>query len=42
MSQDPLVASLKYYGVSPWEIEVLYGLLNAMFKVEQDPDAKQD
>jgi len=42
MSQDPLVASLKYYGVSPWEIEVLYELLNGMFKVEQEPDAKQD
>lgn len=42
MSQEPLVASLRYYGVSPWESEVLYGLLNDMFKVEQDPDAKQD
>ncbi|MGI0081983.1 MAG: hypothetical protein ACREAG_01575 [Nitrosopumilaceae archaeon] len=42
MSQDALVASLKYYGVSPWELEVLYGLLNGMFKVEQNPDAEQD
>ncbi|MEX0763626.1 MAG: hypothetical protein WEC35_00335 [Nitrosopumilaceae archaeon] len=42
MSHEPLVASLRYYGVSPWESEVLYGLLNDMFKVEQDPDAKQD
>ena len=42
MSQDSLVASLKYYGVSPWEGEVLYGLLNGMFKVNQDPDAEQD
>ena len=35
MAQGSLVASLKYYGVSPWEIEVLYGLLHDMFVVEQ-------
>ena len=35
MAQGSLVASLKYYGVSPWEIEVLYGLLHDMFTVEQ-------
>jgi len=35
MAQGALVASLKYYGVSPWEVEVLYGLLHDMFAVEQ-------
>jgi hypothetical protein len=35
MSQGSLVASLRYHGVSPWEIEVLYGLLHDMFAVEQ-------
>jgi hypothetical protein len=34
--------SLRYYGVSPWEIEVLYGLLHDMFVVEQHPDADQE
>ena len=31
-----LRATLTYYGVSPWEIEVFYGLLNSHFKVVQD------
>lgn len=31
-----LEASLRYYGVSPWEIEVFYGLLNSHFTVIQD------
>lgn len=35
MAQGSLIASLKYYGVSPWELEVLYGLLHDMFTVEQ-------
>lgn len=35
LTQGSLVASLKYYGVSPWEVEVLYGLLHDMFAVEQ-------
>ena len=35
MAQGALVASLKYYGVSIWEIEVIYGLLHDMFVVEQ-------
>jgi len=35
LAQGSLVASLKYHGVSPWELEVLYGLLHDMFAVEQ-------
>jgi len=37
-----LVASLKYYGISPWELEVLYGLLNKMFRVEEHPDCQKE
>jgi len=31
-----LKTTLRYYGVSPWEIEVLYGFLNSHFTVIQD------
>ena len=38
--QKPLVNSLKttlqYYGISPWEIEVLYGFLHSHFTIVQD------
>ena len=36
MSDNLLIADLRYYGVSPWEIEVVYGLLNSKFKVNQE------
>ena len=36
MSDNPLIADLRYYGVSPWEIEVVYGLLNSKFQVNQE------
>jgi len=36
LSDNPLIADLRYYGVSPWEIEVVYGLLNSKFQVNQD------
>lgn len=36
MSLEPLKAHLKYYGISPWEIEVAYGYLNSRFKVSQE------
>ena len=32
---QPLNATLTYYGISPWEIEVFYGLLNSHFNVIQ-------
>jgi hypothetical protein len=28
--------TLRYYGISPWEIEVLYGYLNSHFTIVQD------
>lgn len=33
---QPLNATLTYYGISPWEIEVFYGLLNSHFVVVQN------
>ncbi len=35
MSED-LKTTLRYYGISPWEIEVLYGFLNSHFTIIQD------
>ena len=29
-------ATIQYYGISPWEIEVLYGFLNSHFTIIQD------
>jgi len=36
MSQETLVTHLKYYGISPWEIEVIYGIFKDRFLVEQE------
>ena len=36
MNDNSLIADLRYYGVSPWEIEVVYGLLNSKFQVNQE------
>jgi len=33
---DSLITHLKYYGISPWEIEVIYGLFKDRFLVEQE------
>jgi len=33
---EPLIANLRYYGISPWEIEVIYGLFHDRFKVNQE------
>ena len=33
---DNVKATLRYYGISPWEIEVLYGFLNSHFTIIQD------
>lgn len=33
---ESLKTTLRYYGVSPWEIEVLYGLLNSHFTIVQE------
>ncbi len=39
-SKFPL--SLRFYGISPWELEVLYSLLHNIFDVKEDPNASQD
>ena len=36
MSDKPLETHLTYFGISPWEIEVVYGLMNSRFKVIQN------
>ena len=33
---ENLKTTLRYYGISPWEIEVIYGFLNSHFTVIQD------
>lgn len=40
MSKLPL--SLRFYGISPWELEVLYSMLHNLFNVQEDPNANQD
>ncbi|TLX82201.1 MAG: hypothetical protein E6K98_06095 [Thaumarchaeota archaeon] len=39
-SRPPL--SLRFYGISPWELEVIYALLNSLFAVNEHPDAEQE
>ncbi|MEK6821633.1 MAG: hypothetical protein AABX67_00250 [Thermoproteota archaeon] len=33
---ENLKISLQYYGISPWEIEVIYGYLNSRFSIIQE------
>ena len=39
---EPLKTKLEYYGISPWEIEVLYGFLNPRFTVLQEEIENND
>lgn len=36
MSAERLVTHMKYYGISPWEIEVAYEYFNSRFRVTQE------
>jgi len=36
MDEKPLTVCLRYYGISPWEIEVIYNLFNEKFEVIQE------
>jgi len=36
LNEKPQTVSLRYYGISPWEIEVIYNLFNEKFEVIQD------
>ncbi|MDE1811612.1 MAG: hypothetical protein KGH86_05585 [Thaumarchaeota archaeon] len=42
MSTVKLPLSLKFYGISPWELEVLYSLLHNLFNVQENPNAEQE
>lgn len=35
MNEEPVV-NFRYYGISPWEIEVLYSYFNSKFRIIQD------
>jgi len=36
MEEKPLTVNLRYYGISPWEIEVIYGLFSGKFRIQQE------
>jgi len=36
MDEKPQTVRLAYYGISPWEIEVIYGLFNEKFRILQE------
>ena len=36
MDDKPQTVSLRYYGISPWEIEVIYNIFSEKFEVIQD------
>ena len=42
MSISKLPLSLRFYGISPWELEVIYSMLHNLFNVQEDPNANQD
>ena len=42
MSTAKLPLSLRFYGISPWELEVLYSTLHNIFNVKEDPNASPD
>lgn len=41
MSQEPIV-NFRYYGISPWEIEVLYSYFNSRFRIIQEEIEQND
>ena len=42
MNSSNLPLAFKFYGISPWELEVIYSLLHSLFKVEENPTTEQD
>ena len=42
MNDKSLQINLRYYGISPWEIEVLYGILNDKLMVVQEETEQTD
>jgi len=42
LNDKSLQTNLRYYGISPWEIEVLYGIFNDKFMVTQEETEQTD
>jgi hypothetical protein len=42
LDDKSLEINLRYYGISPWEIEVLYGIFNDKFMVTQEETEQTD
>ena len=42
MKDDPSAVSLRFYGISPWEMEVLHGIFNDKFKIIQEETTQID
>ena len=42
MSKNNLKTHLRYYGISPWEIEVMYSYLNSRFLISQEEIEPED
>ena len=42
MSNSSSVTSLRFYGISPWEMEVIYGLFSNKFEVIQEETEQTD
>jgi hypothetical protein len=42
MGATKLPLSLRFYGMSPWEMEVSYSLFHSVFEVEEHPQEEQE
>ena len=42
MNTDKIPLSLRFYGISPWELEVIYSIFHSLFQVEEHPEGEQD
>ena len=42
MEEKQLTVSLRYYGISPWEIEVIYNIFNEKFEVIQEATERDE
>ena len=42
MAENNLKTHLRYYGISPWEIEVMYSYLNSRFLILQEEIEQED
>jgi len=42
LNEKPQTVSLRYYGISPWEIEVIYNIFNEKFEVIQEATERDE